>query len=320
MTTGAADTVATLTTAAHPPLLQVSHLGVQLKGKEVLADVSFDVHAGSVVALLGRNGAGKSTLMQTIANLRHPSRGSVQVAGAPAGSADARMAMSVVLQSVDFPVTVRVGELLTHVARHYPQPQDPHAVAERLGLEGCWSRQAGGLSGGEERRLALACALVARPRLVMLDEPTAGLDREGSEQLWSVLADLAAGGGAVLFSTHLLAEVERHADRVLLLDAGQVVADESPGRLASSLGLTRVALTAPQDQRKAPALTGAPDCTRVAQDGDRWSFLTPRPDDLVRWLVHTGIPFGDLSIDRLDLGDAVDELLRQQASSHRVAS
>ncbi|WP_426566076.1 ABC transporter ATP-binding protein [Angustibacter sp. McL0619] len=291
------------------PPLAVSQVGLVLKGASVLRGVTFDVQPGSAVALLGRNGAGKSSLLQTVAHLRRPTSGTIAVDGAPAGSARARTAMAVVLQDVEFPVALRVGELLDHVARHYPRPRDPQAVGDRLGLTPLWSRRAGGLSGGEERRLALACALVGRPRLVLLDEPTAGLDRSGSEQLWTVLDEHVADGGAVLFSTHQLAEVEARAQRVLLLDAGTVVADEPPQGLVASLGLTQVCAVA---QVAPAALTAAPGCTRVSWDGVRCAFLTSRPDDVVRWLVHSGIAFRELTIEPLGLPAAIDELLRRR--------
>jgi ABC-2 type transport system ATP-binding protein len=290
----------------------VAQVSLSLKGATVLRGVTFEIGAGAIVGLLGRNGAGKSSLLQTVAHLRHPTSGTVTVAGVPSGSGPARAAMSVVLQDVEFPVAVRVGELLTHVARHYDRARAPHEVADRLGLTALWGRQAGGLSGGERRRVALACALVGRPRLVVLDEPTAGLDRSGAEQLWAVLDEHVAGGGSVLFSTHLLADVEARADRVLLLDAGRLVADEPPAGLVSSLGLTQVSAVA----RLAPAaLAQAPGCSRASWDGVRCRFLTRRPDDLVRWLVRSDASFRELSIEPLGLGDAIDELLRRKAVS-----
>jgi ABC-2 type transport system ATP-binding protein len=292
-----------------PPPLELSGVGLVVKGRRLLADVDVTVPAGAVVALLGRNGAGKSTLLHVVARLRHHDAGRIAVDGAPPGSARARRALALVLQDVDFPVTVRVGELVAHVARHYPHPRDLRQVAGLLGLEDVWSRQAGGLSGGERRKVALACALVGRPRVVLLDEPTAGLDAATCVQLWQALREFAADGGAVLLSTHLVREVEQHADRAVLLDAGRVVADDRPGVLLDALGVTRVRFTAPDV--RAGELATAPGCVRVAWDGARCELLTRDPDAAVRWLVRRDVAFTRLVIEPLGLGPAVDELLRE---------
>ena len=283
--------------------LELCDVRLRLGGQPVLDGVTFAVPPGEVVALLGCNGAGKSTLLHAVARLRHHTGGTITVDGAPAGSAHARTALSLALQDVDFPVTVRVGELLRHVARHYPRPADPWALAQRLGIAALWRRQAGGLSGGQTRLVALACALVGRTRVMALDEPTAGLDREASERLWAVLRGLADDGSAVVFSSHRLEDVEQHADRVVLLDAGRVVADDRPDRLVAELGLTRVELTGDLPVESLPAPLP------VRRAGRRSAVVTREPDDVVRWLVRSGTPFRDLTVERLGLDQAVDELL-----------
>ena len=283
--------------------LDLREVRLRLADRPVLDGVTFAVAPGEVVALLGCNGAGKSTLLHAVARLRHHTSGSIAVDGAPAGSAHARGALSLALQDVDFPVTVRVGELLRHVARHHQHPSDPWHLAQRLGITSLWRRQAGGLSGGQGRLVALACATVGRTRVVALDEPTAGLDREASERLWAVLRELADDGCAVVFSSHRLDDVEQHAGRVVLLDSGRVAADDRPERLVAELGLTRVEVTGDLP------IESLPGSLQVRRSGPRSAVVTRAPDDVVRCLVGSGTPFRDLTVERLGLDQAVDELL-----------
>ncbi len=285
--------------------LVVRDVRLDLAGRTVLDGVSLSVDAGEVVGLIGRNGAGKSSLLHVVAGLRRPASGGVRVAGHGAGSPGARTAMTVVLQDVEFPVTVRVGELLRHVARHYPRADDPSAVAERLGLTGVWRRQAGGLSGGERRKVAVACALLSRPALIVLDEPFAGLDATTSASLWQVLSDAAGHQTGVLLSSHELDDVQQRADRIVVLDAGRVVAVDSPRRFAQSLALGRVGFRTSTP----PALDLLPSCEDAVRGGDRWSLTTHDPDRLVVELVRSGTPFTGLVIERLPLGAAVDAFL-----------
>lgn len=293
---------------AEPSPLALEDVVLDLAGRRVLDGVSLTVAPGQVVGLLGRNGAGKSSLLHVIAGLRRRQSGLLTVAGCAPGTAGARAAMTVVLQDVDFPVTVRVGELLRHVARHFPDPLEPRDAAARLGLDGCWDRQAGGLSGGESRKLAVACALVGRPAIVLLDEPFAGLDAVTTERLWHVLTDVAKRGGAVLLSSHELVDVQQRTDRVVLLDGGRVVADGSPRRLADELALAHVSFRCSQ-RVPIDRLAG---CLRATVCGDRWVLTTKDADRLVEELVRTRTPFTGLLIERLQLGAAVDTLLARR--------
>lgn len=197
-------------------------LGAGVPGR--LAPLDLRVDTG-VVALLGANGAGKSTLLALAAGRLRPTVGRVQVAGAPARAPAAAAARADVPQAVAFPAHARVRELLG-VARAARSVDAAHAVAavERLGLRSLLGRSAGRLSGGEQQRVALASALMGAPRLWLLDEPAAALDRDGLARLADWVRSHAAGGGAVVVSAHRDEEVAAYAPgRVLRLELGRVV-------------------------------------------------------------------------------------------------
>ncbi len=198
--------------------------------------VDLRVDRGQVVALLGPNGAGKTTTVETIEGYRRPDGGRVRVFGLdPVDDHDVVMShLGVMLQAARLYSAIRPIEAVRLFASYHAEPvTDPAALLERVGLGSRartpWRR----LSGGEQQRLALALALVGRPELVILDEPTAGLDVEGRQLVRELIGSLRAEGMGVLLTTHELDEAERVADRVVIMTGGKVVADGTLGELAS---------------------------------------------------------------------------------------
>ena len=210
-----------------------------------LDGVSLRAAAGQVTALLGPNGAGKTTLVECCVGLRRADGGSVLVLGhRPAQTPDVRSAVGVMLQDGGLPTSARPLALLQHLARLHAAPVDVGALAERLGITSFASSSVRRLSGGQRQRLALAAALVGRPRLVFLDEPTAGLDPQARLVVRDVVAELCADGVAVVLTTHDLDEASRAAAHVVIVDHGRVVADGSPDELTAGRPST-VRFTAP---------------------------------------------------------------------------
>jgi ABC-2 type transport system ATP-binding protein len=189
-----------------------------------LDDVDLEVPYGETLALVGPNGAGKSTALSLLLGLRRPDRGVARLGGLDPTRADARRVAGVLPQEVDLPLALRVGELVDLVRAHYPSPQPRGALLDRFGLGGLVRRQAGALSGGERRRVALALAFAGSPRVLFLDEPTAGLEVESRRALWQTLRGHAERGGATVLTTHYLEEAASLADRVIVLARGRVVA------------------------------------------------------------------------------------------------
>jgi ABC-2 type transport system ATP-binding protein len=198
-----------------------------------LDSVDLEIRTGEVVALLGPNGAGKTTALSLLLGLRRPDTGSVTLFGQDPRLVAARAAVGVTPQESGFPPTLRVRELVDLVRAHFPAPVPAGELLERFGLDGIARRQAGGLSGGERRRLSVALAFAGRPRALFLDEPTAGLDVESRRAVWAEVRSYAAAGRTVLLTTHHLEEAEGLASRVVLLARGAVVAEGSPADLSA---------------------------------------------------------------------------------------
>ena len=199
------------------------------------AGLSLSVPAGSITAVVGPNGAGKTTAIETCEGYRRPQQGTVRVLGLDPVRDHSALAprVGVALQSGGAWSGVRAGEMLRYMARLHATPLDPEMLVERLGLASCGRTPYRRLSGGQQQRLGVAMALVGRPELVFLDEPTAGLDPQARHAVWALLGELRADGVTVVFTTHYLDEAERLADLVYILDAGAVVASGTPAELTA---------------------------------------------------------------------------------------
>ena len=197
-----------------------------------LDDVDLAIDAGEVVALLGPNGAGKTTALSILLGLRRPDAGRAEVFGVDPRRPRSRVAVGVTAQEAAFPPTLRVREIVDLVRAHFPFPAPADELLERFRLTAAARRQAGGLSGGERRRLAVALAFAGEPAALFLDEPTAGLDVESRRAVWAEVDRYSTDGGTVLLTTHHLDEAERLADRIVLLARGRVVAAGTARELA----------------------------------------------------------------------------------------
>ncbi len=253
--------------------------------------------SGQLVGLLGPNGAGKTTLLSLLTGLRRPTSGRVELFGGDPRDAVHRRGLGSTPQETGLPATLRVGEVVDFVARHYGDPLPPTELLGRFGLDGLQRRQTGGLSGGQRRRLAVALAFVGRPRLVILDEPTTGLDVDARRTLWDGVRSFHRDGGTVLLTSHYLEEVEALAERVVVVDRGRVVVDDTLDAVRASVDLRRVSLSS----ERPPALAGV---VRVASEGTRHHLFTLDADALVRGLVLAGTTFSRLEVRGTSLEEA----------------
>lgn len=197
--------------------------------------LSLTVDRGTITAVLGPNGAGKTTTLETCEGYRRPQAGTVRVLGLdPRRDQRALLPrIGVMLQDGGAWSGVRAVEMLRHVARLHAHPLDPALLAERLGLDECGRTPYRRLSGGQKQRLGLALAVVGRPELVFVDEPTAGLDPHARRTTWDLLEELRASGVTVVLTTHHMDEAERLADRIHILDRGRIVASGTPAELTA---------------------------------------------------------------------------------------
>jgi ABC-2 type transport system ATP-binding protein len=180
---------------------------------------------------------------------------------------------------------------------HYADPPPTRELLDRFGLTEVAGRRAGGLSGGQTRRLAVALAFAGRPHVVVLDEPTTGLDVEAQHRLWEVVRAFVADGGAVLLTTHYLEEAQALASRVVVVADGQVIAEGSVDDITARTGLSRVHL-------QAPALPELPGVSHVEATNGSYTLYTADPDGLVRALTLKGVAFSGLRVERASLEEA----------------
>jgi ABC-2 type transport system ATP-binding protein len=220
--------------------IEIEHLRVARGGVDVLPDVSLDVAAGTVTGLLGPSGSGKSTLMRVLVGVQVVAAGRVTVLGEPAGSPRLRTRVGYQTQAPSVYLDLTVRENLAYFARVLAAPPERvDEVLDVVGLRPLERRVVRSLSGGEISRASLAAALVGRPELLVLDEPTVGLDPVLRRDLWRTFRGLADGGATLLVSSHVMDEAER-CDRHLLLREGRVLADETPASLRARTGCTRL--------------------------------------------------------------------------------
>ncbi|BCJ43849.1 multidrug ABC transporter ATP-binding protein [Actinoplanes ianthinogenes] len=276
-----------------------------------LDHLDLEVPAGELVGLLGPNGAGKSTLVSLFTGIRRPTSGRVELCGGDPRDPRFRRYLGVTPQETGLPASLRVGEVTDFVRAHFADPLSTAEILGRFGLTDLIRRQTGGLSGGQRRRLAVALAFAGRPRIVFLDEPTTGLDVEARRALWDGIRAFHAEGGTVVLTSHYLEEIEALAQRVVVLDAGRVLADDSVDALRELAGVRKIALTSSTDL---PDLSGV---LRAERAGDRHVLLTPDADALVRELVRRDVAFRDLEVRGTTLEEAFLTLTKEPSwSSH----
>ncbi len=268
-----------------------------------LDDVSFVVREGEVVALLGPNGAGKSTAVATLLGLRRPDEGTARLFGGDPRRPSTRREVGATPQETTFPATLRVREVVDLVRAHYECSVPSKTLSERFELGRLVNRQFGGLSGGERRRVGVALAFAGRPRLVVLDEPTAGLDREARHAVWAAIRAHTLEGGALLLTTHQLEEADALAQRVVLIERGTIAADGSVGDVKAAAGLTMVRFRAGREL----VVEGG------ERDGDFVRVFTRDAGTEVERLVRAGIALRELEVRPLTLDEALASRARSQS-------
>ncbi len=283
--------------------------------KTAVDGLSMTVPAGQVTAVLGPNGAGKTTTIETCEGYRRPAEGRVRVLGLdPIAQGDLlRPRIGVMLQSGGVYPGARAEEMLRHVASLHAHPVDPALLVERLGLGSAGRTPYRRLSGGQQRRLALAMAVVGRPELVFLDEPSAGLDPQARMAAWDLVADLRADGVTVVLSTHLMDEAERLADQVVIVDHGRVVASGSVSELASAAAQESLTFAGPPGLDLASLGGALPAATTVlevsAGNYQVTGEITPTLLAAVTaWCAERGVLAEGLAVRRRTLEDVFLDL------------
>ncbi|MCI0383021.1 ABC transporter ATP-binding protein [Streptomyces sp. CNQ085] len=302
--------------------VEVAGLVKRYGSRTAVDGLDLTVGRGTVTAVLGPNGAGKTTTIETCEGYRRADAGTVRVLGLDpvADAAALRPRIGVMLQSGGIYPTVRAAEMLRHMAVLHARPLDTGALIERLGLAGCGRTPYRRLSGGQQQRLALAMAVVGRPELVFLDEPTAGLDPQARRSAWELVRELRADGVTVVLSTHFMDEAETLADDVAIIDEGRVIARGSPEELSRGGAENTLSFTGRPGLDLASLLKALPPDTAAAETAPGSYRLTGTVDPqllatVTSWCAQNGVMPDGIAVERRTLEDVFLELTGKELRS-----
>jgi len=272
--------------------------------------------------VLGPNGAGKTTTIEVCEGYRRADAGTVRVLGLdPVKEAGKlRPRVGVMLQSGGIPTTARALDYLRVMAAFYAHPLEPSMLLDRLGLTESARTPFRRLSGGQQQRLSLAAALIGRPELIFLDEPTAGLDPQARHATWDLIAGLRASGATIILTTHYLEEAERLADHVVIVDHGELVTQGTPAELTGSQGQLRFRAEPGLDTS---GLLGALPATSVVKESPAGAYLIELPSGVdpqvvatvTAWCAEQGVLAKNLRIESRTLEDVFLELTGRELRS-----
>jgi ABC-2 type transport system ATP-binding protein len=285
--------------------------------------LSLTVPLGQVVALLGPNGAGKTTTIEICEGFRRADSGDVRVLGLDPirDAARLRPQVGVMLQDgVGAYSGARAGELLRLFASYAANPLDPAELLDRVGLAASASSPVKRLSGGQKQRLSLAMALVSRPALVFLDEPTAGMDPQARRGTWDLINKLRSDGVTVVLTTHFLDEAEQLADTVVVIDAGRIVAAGSPADLTRSGAEGQIRFRAPAGLPMTSLIAALPHGTHAIEAESGRYLVSGEVNPqllamLTAWCAAQGVLAEDLAVERRTLEDVFLELTGRELRS-----
>jgi ABC-2 type transport system ATP-binding protein len=287
--------------ATRPPALQLRDLRKSFGDVRAVDGIDLTVEPGEIVAFLGPNGAGKTTTIDMMLGLSRPSGGSVQVLGLEPHQAVARGEIAAVMQTGGLLKDVTVRETAQMMAALFRSARPVEEVLGRAGIADIGDRMVGKCSGGQQQRLRFALALLPDPSLLVLDEPTTGMDVEGRREFWAAIRTDAARGRTVLFATHYLDEADAYADRIVLVRHGRVVADGTAAQI-KNLASGRV-LSATLPGVSEVELAAVPGVERAERRGDRVLLRGSDSDAIARYLL-TRTDARDLEITSTGLEDA----------------
>ncbi|MCX0243212.1 ABC transporter ATP-binding protein [Streptomyces drozdowiczii] len=297
------------------PAVRISGLVKRYGDKTAVDGLDLEIPAGAVTAVLGPNGAGKTTTIETCEGYRRPDGGTVRVLGLDpvADAARLRPRIGVMLQSGGIYSGARADEMLRHTAKLHAHPLDVDALIERLGLGSCGRTAYRRLSGGQQQRLALAMAVVGRPELVFLDEPTAGLDPQARRSTWDLVRELRADGVSTVLTTHFMDEAEELADEVAVIDAGRIVAQGSPEALCRGGAENTLRFTGRPGLDLGSLLKALPDGTQADELSSGAYRITGGIDPqllatVTSWCAQHGVMPSGISVERHTLEDVFLEL------------
>ena len=297
-------------------VIDVDHLQKRYGDTVAVRDVSFRVERGEIFGILGPNGAGKTTTVESIAGLRTPDGGTITVLDRDPRDPELRRLVGVQLQESQLPEKMTAGEALELYAAFYAEPADWRRLAAELGFSGKLTTRYGKLSGGQKQRLSIALALIGNPAIAILDELTTGLDPQARRDTWDLVESVRDRGVTVVLVTHFMAEAERLCDRVALIDAGRVVALDTPAGLIARVSVEQRIRFRPSVPLDDGVLTGLAEVREVRRRGEQLEVIGDGNvlHAVTAALAAHQIIANDLRVEQASLDDAFVRLTGRATS------
>ncbi len=304
-----------MSTVPQTPAVEVGRL-VKRYGQTTAVDgLTLSAARGAVTGILGPNGAGKTTTVEICEGYRKPDQGTVRVLGLnPMRDARAlRPRVGVMLQSGGIPPSVPAADYLNLLSRFYARPLAVPALLDLVGLTAVARTPYKRLSGGQQQRLSLAAAVIGRPELVFLDEPTAGMDPQARHATWELIGQLRSAGVSIILTTHFMEEAERLCDFVAIIDHGQLVAEGTPGQLTGTVGQLRFRAEPSLD---IDSLLAALPAASLAKESPAGHYVIEVPGAVdprllaavTAWCAERGVLANSLRVESRTLEDVFLEL------------
>lgn len=285
------------------------------KGKHAVDNISLDIYSGSITALLGPNGAGKTTTISMLLGLISCTEGRVLLFNKHPREVTVREQIGAMLQEASILDGLKVAELIDLFRSYYPNPLSKDELLKLSGLEQEHRKQTSKLSGGQKRRLNFALALAGNPKLLFLDEPTAGMDIISRRLFWSTIRQFAERGATIVFTSHDLNEVEEFADRIVMLHRGKIIADGTPDEVKGQLTQSSVSFIVDDSDNTTNLLTSIrqlPGVHDVSLKESRIVITTIDTDQVIYALFNAAVKMRSIQITQGRLDDAFVELTKTQ--------
>jgi len=307
------------TDITHSGLVVASLEGVNKNYGDIraLRGINFSVRAGEVVALLGPNGAGKTTAVKLLLGLLQPNFGRARVFGGDPTNPENRMRTGAMLQVGRVPETLRVREHIDLFSSYYPSPMPPAEVLAAVGLEKLGDRKFGDLSGGQRQRVLFALAICGDPDLLFLDEPTVGLDVEARRMLWDEIRRMVTRGKTVLLTTHYLQEADALADRVAVINQGEIIAQGTPSEIKAKTAGKRIRCITSLELN---ILRKIPGVTEVKEDREAIEIHAVEAEPVVRELLARDARLSGLEVTSAGLEEAFLALTQDNGQNGNQAN
>ena len=283
-------------------IIEVKNITKTIKGKNILNDISFKVNSGECIALIGPNGAGKTTLMNCLLGNKFINSGSIKINSLNPGNQKLKEFLNILPQENVVPEKLKVKELLDFIQKLYENPLTNEEIDELLRFDDSQKNNfASKLSGGQKRLLSFIITLIGRPKLIFLDEPTAGMDTSTRIRFWEIVNNLKNKGLTIIYSSHYIEEVEHTADRILVLNKGKLIRDTTPHAMRAeeiekyfTLPIKYLDLLKDNDI-----------INNLEIKTDNINFLTKQPDEIWNILQEAGCTFKEIEIQNRTLLDSI---------------